>query len=86
MWEALGYVLVAPDWLVRYRAGQRDLVWHELWQLGKAVREPGLIEEAQLVCDEMARRARHNVDVLVGRLNDGGRRIKESLAKGLLRL
>jgi len=72
--KALGYVLVAPDWLARYRAGQRDLVWHELRQLGKAVREPGLIEEAQLVCDEMARRARHNVDVLVGRLNDAGYR------------
>jgi hypothetical protein len=43
-----------PDWLDRYRAGQRDRVWHELRQLGGAVREPGLREEALLVCGEMA--------------------------------
>lgn len=46
-----------PDWLDRYRAGQRDRVWHELRQLGGAVREPGLRKEALLVCGEMARRA-----------------------------
>jgi len=59
-----------PDWLDRYRAGQRDQVWHELRQLGGAVREPGLREEALLVCDEMARRVRHNVEVIIGRLSD----------------
>jgi hypothetical protein len=58
-------VMVSPgNWLDRYRAGQRDEVWHELRQLGRAVREPGLFEEVQLVCDEMARRARHNVEVM----------------------
>jgi hypothetical protein len=62
------------NWLDRYRAGQRDRVWHELRQLGGAVREPGLIEEAQLVCDEMARRARHNVEVIIERLSDAGYR------------
>jgi hypothetical protein len=56
------------DWLARYRAGHRMQVWHELRQLGGAVREPELRTEAQLVCDEMARRARHNIDVIVERL------------------
>lgn len=62
------------NWLERYRRGQRELVWHELRQLGSAVREPGHLEEAQLVCDEMARRARHNVEVLVERLASAGYR------------
>lgn len=60
------------DWLARYRAGQRDSVWHELRQLGSRVREPGLIADARAVCDEMAVRARHNVEVLVERLTRQG--------------
>lgn len=62
------------DWLVRYRAGERGQVWDELARLGAAVREPDVLEEVQLVCDEMARRARHNVEVIVERLNRGGYR------------
>lgn len=53
------------DWLARYRLGQRDQVWHELRQLGAVVREREIREEAQSVCDEMAIRARHNVEVIV---------------------
>ena len=34
------------SWLERYRAGDRDQVWHELRQLGDRVRDPGLIEDA----------------------------------------
>lgn len=49
-------------------------MWHELRQLGSRVREPGLREEAEQVCDEMARRARYNVEVLVERLSDVGYR------------
>jgi hypothetical protein len=63
-----------PNWLDRYRAGQRNRVWHELRQLGAAVREPGLREEALLVCDEMARRARQNVEVIIERLSSAGYR------------
>jgi hypothetical protein len=67
--------MVSPaNWLDRYRAGQRDQVWHVLRQLGSAVREPGLSEQAQLVCDEMARRARHNVELIIERLSDAGYR------------
>jgi len=64
----------SANWLVRYRAGQRDQVWHELRQLGAAVREPGQLEQAQLVCDEMAWRARRNVGVIIRRLSDAGYR------------
>jgi hypothetical protein len=67
-------MVARPDWLDRCRAGERDGVWHELRQLGAAVREPGRFEEAQLVCDEMARRARRNVEVLIRRLTDAGYR------------
>jgi hypothetical protein len=45
-----------------------------LRQLGSTVRQPGQLEEAQLVCDEMARRARHNVEVIVERLSSQGYR------------
>ena len=62
--------MVSPaNWLDRYRAGQGDHVWHELRQLGSAVREPGVFEQAQLVCYEMARRPRHTVEVIIGRLS-----------------
>jgi hypothetical protein len=67
--------MTSPQWLRRYRAGQRDLVWHELRQLGSTIRrEPDLVEEAQLVCDEMARRASQNVEVIVERLTADGYR------------
>ncbi len=68
---------MSPDWLSRYRDGQRALVWHELRQLGAAVREPGLIEETRLVCDEMATRARRNIDVILGRLREAGYRFHQ---------
>jgi hypothetical protein len=64
----------SPNWLQRYREGQRDQVWAELRELGGTVRRPGLAQEAQLTCDEMARRARHNVEVIVGRLTSQGYR------------
>jgi hypothetical protein len=62
------------NWLERYRRGQRELVWHELRQLGSGVREPGRFEEAQLVCDEMARRVRQNIEVIIERLASAGYR------------
>jgi hypothetical protein len=46
---------VSGDWLARYRAGEHGQVWDELAQLGSAVRDPELVGEIQLVCDEMAR-------------------------------
>ena len=64
----------SPNWLDRYRQGQRGRVWDELRQLGSTVREPDRFEEAQLVCDEMARRARQNVEMIVERLSSEGYR------------
>lgn len=61
-------------WLERYRDGEREQVWHELRQYGQGVRAPGVDAQAQSVCDEMARRARHNIDVVVSRLRDQGYR------------
>ncbi|MGX7672606.1 hypothetical protein [Plantactinospora sp. DSM 117369] len=67
--------MTSPQWLDRYLAGRRDQVWHELRQAGRAVRQdPDLAGEARLVCDEMARRARQNVEVLVERLTADGYR------------
>lgn len=62
------------EWLDRYRDGQRDQVWHELRQLGAAVREPHHLEQARLVCDEMALRARRNVETAVQILTERGYR------------
>ena len=59
-------------WLDRYRDGEREQVWWELRQLGAAVREPRFEAEARDVCDEMARRARSNVEILVARLTAQG--------------
>jgi hypothetical protein len=65
----------SPGWLDRYRQGHCWQVWHELRQLGAGVRQNGeLAIEAQQVCDEMARRARKNVEVLIERLTDQGYR------------
>ncbi|WP_067500034.1 hypothetical protein [Actinoplanes sp. TFC3] len=50
-------MISSPRWLSRYRQGQREVVWPELRQLGSAVRDSEWAPEAQLVCDEMARRA-----------------------------
>lgn len=58
--------------LDRYLAGDRDRVWHALRQAGDRVRNADLVEDATAVCDAMARRARHNVDVIIERLNEQG--------------
>ncbi|MEU8217269.1 hypothetical protein AB0C47_16010 [Micromonospora taraxaci] len=66
------------DWVDRYVAGQQDRVWHEMRQLGSRVREPAFASEAQAVCDEMARRARSNIETLVARLGEQAYRFHEN--------
>src|SRR5689334_25310767 len=66
------------NWLARYQAGQHDQVWHELRQLGAAVRAPEVRAEAQLVCDEMAIRARQNIEAIVERLRSDGFRFHKN--------
>lgn len=58
-------------WLARYRAGDRARVWHEIRQLGARLDHEER-DSAQRVCDEMARRARRNVEVLVEQLASEG--------------
>ncbi|MBM0278240.1 hypothetical protein [Micromonospora tarensis] len=65
-------------WVDRYLAGQQSWVWHELRQLGSRVREPAFAAEAQAVCDEMARRARSNIETLVARLREQGYRFHDN--------
>lgn len=55
-------------WIERYLSGDRERGWHELRQLGDRVRDPAVVAEAQAVCDEMARRARQNIEVIADRL------------------
>jgi hypothetical protein len=55
-------------WVERYRKGDRERVWSELERLGPAVRDPNVLPEAQAVCDEMALRARFNIQLIVKRL------------------
>ncbi|MEU4239157.1 hypothetical protein [Actinoplanes sp. NPDC026619] len=68
----------SPRWFSRYQDGQRAEVWQEMRQLGSAVRESAWAGEAQLVCDEMARRARHNIEVIVERLSTAGYRFHDN--------
>ncbi|MDR1450037.1 MAG: hypothetical protein LBI84_07555 [Propionibacteriaceae bacterium] len=62
------------DWLERYQRGEQEQVWHELRLLGDRVRDTEHFAAAQAVCDEMARRARRNVETLVERLAEQGYR------------
>lgn len=62
----------STNWLERYRSGEREQVWWELRQLGAAVRAPEVVSEALAVCDEMAVRARSNVETIVDRLTAQG--------------
>jgi hypothetical protein len=61
----------SDSWIERYRAGDRAVVWHEIRQLGAQL-DQRQRDSAQLVCDEMARRARRNVEVLVHQLSSEG--------------
>ena len=59
----------SSHWAERYEAGFRGQVWHEMRQLGSSIRnDDALVADVQLVCDEMARRARSNVETIVERL------------------
>lgn len=71
-------VTTAPQWLKRYIEGEHEVVWHELRQFGARVRESAFASEAQAVCDEMARRARSNIEVIVERLVAQGYRFHQN--------
>lgn len=58
--------------LDRYMDGDRERVWHELRQLGAAVREPQHLGDATAVAREAMTRARENVETLIERLRAQG--------------
>ena len=61
-----------PTYLHRYRAGEHEQVWRELRALGGAVRTAPLLSDATDVARETAVRARHNIDMLIPRLEHIG--------------
>jgi hypothetical protein len=63
-----------PAFLKRYLAGDCVAVWRELVGLGEDVRQKRHYADAAAVAAETMRRARHNVEVLIGRLDAMGYR------------
>jgi hypothetical protein len=62
------------NWLSRYCNGEYAAVWNELAELGPAVRQGAVLQEARAVADETMRRVRYNIEVLVPRLSALGYR------------
>ncbi len=67
-----------PSFLQQYQDGRREEVWRELVQLGGAVRQPEHFEDARVVARETMRRARQNVETLIGRLHQLGYQFQTS--------
>ena len=59
-------------WLRRYQVGEHEAVWTEMTALGSSVREPRYAEHAEAVARETMRRARHNVELIIRRLDKLG--------------
>jgi hypothetical protein len=62
--------------LERYLAGEYRNVWAELVGLGPDVRNEPFLSDAKAVSVEMMTRARHNISLLIGRLNSLNYRFK----------
>jgi hypothetical protein len=58
--------------LPRYLAGEHEQVWREMAGLGGNVRGPPWFDDAWAVARETMRRARHNVELIVQRLDGMG--------------
>jgi len=56
----------------RYQAGEHEAVWADMMALGAAVRKPPYAEDAWAVARETMRRARHNVELIIRRLDQLG--------------
>jgi hypothetical protein len=61
-------------YLERYLAGEHEGVWVELLALGERVREEPVYSDALAVARETMRRVRHNIELLVPRLEQLGYR------------
>lgn len=62
----------AERWLSRYQAGEHEAVWAEMTALGGDVRQPPHLDHAWAVARESMRRARHNVELIISRLDGIG--------------
>jgi hypothetical protein len=62
----------AAKWLARYQAGEFEAVWAEMVALGPKVREAQYLGPARAVARETMRRARHNVELIIKRLDAMG--------------
>lgn len=68
------------SFLERYRNGDCVAVWDELTALAERVREEPYFSDAAAVAAETMRRARHNVEVLIRRLDANGYRFLDSVS------
>src|SRR5437899_1662259 len=75
-----------PTFLERYQAGERAAVWDDLVSLGDAVRHEPYYKDATAVANETMRRARHNVELLIPRLDAMGYRFLDTVASAEDRL
>ena len=66
--------LESGDLLRRYQAGEHEAVWADMLALGPRVREAPHLEDAWSVARETMRRARHNVELIIRRLDEIGYR------------
>ena len=66
--------------LERYKAGDRVAVWGELMALGEGVRDERYYADAWAVAVETMRRARHNVELLIQRLDASGYRFQDRVS------
>lgn len=66
---------IAPGTLLRrYQAGEHEQVWADMVALGPGVREEPYLGDAQAVARETMRRVRHNLELIVARLEELGYR------------
>jgi hypothetical protein len=66
--------LKSGDWLRRYQAGEHEAVWADMMALAAEVRQAPYVDEAWAVARETMRRARHNVELIIRRLDEIGYR------------
>jgi hypothetical protein len=67
-WEAV--FMTQPNWLKRYESGEREAVWSEMTALGANIRKAPYFDEARAVAQLTMRRARHNVELIIRRLDE----------------
>lgn len=68
------------NFLERYKAGDRAAVWNEVLALGEGVRNEPYYADAWAVAVETMTRARHNVELLIRRLEVKGYRFRDTVS------